>query len=109
VEATVKASDLMKEYSTNAIAADGKYKGKVVQVSGKFGSVQKVPLMGYIVQLEPEDAVEGSMSYVQCGIVESAQDDVGKLKPGQKITMKGNCDGQVVAGQVRMSDCVLVK
>jgi hypothetical protein len=106
--ATVKAGDLLKEYSANAVAADGKYKGKVIQVSGKFGSAQKAPLMGYAVELLPEDAGDVNTNTVQCFIVEEAQDDVAKLQQGQKITVQGTCDGQYV-GQVKLSKCTLVK
>ncbi len=106
--ATVKAGDLLKEYSTNAVAADAKYKGKLVQVSGKFGSAQKAPLLGYAVQLLPEDAPDVNASTVQCFIVESAEADVAKLQPEQMITIQGMCDGQVLS-QVKLSRCVLVK
>lgn len=105
---TVKAGDLLKEYSTNAVAADAKYKGKLVQASGKFGSAQKAPLLGYAVQLLPEDAPEVNASAVQCFIVESAEADVAKLQPEQMITIQGTCDGQVLS-QVKVSGCVLVK
>jgi hypothetical protein len=106
--ATVKAGDLLKEYGANALAADAKYKGKVLQVSGKFGSAQKAPLLGYAVQLLPEDAGDVNLSDVQCFIVESAEADVAKLQAGQMATLQGTCDGQVV-GQVKLSKCTLVK
>jgi predicted phosphodiesterase len=105
---TVKAGDLLMEYSSNAVAADAKYKGKLIQVSGKFGSAQKAPLLGYAVQLLPEDAPDVNVSSVQCFIVESAQEDVAKLQPEQMIVIQGTCDGQVL-GQVKLSQCVLVK
>jgi hypothetical protein len=107
--ASVKAGDLLNEYSTNAIAADGKYKGKVIQVSGKFGSVQKVPLMGYAVQLQTEDTGDVNLAGIQCFITQAAQDDVGKLQPGQIITLQGVCDGQVALGQIKLSKCTLAK
>jgi hypothetical protein len=107
-DATVKAGELLKEYSTNAVAADAKYKGKVLRVTGKFGSAQKAPLLGYAVQLLPEDAGDLNLSGVQCFIVESAEADVAKMQPGQIITMQGTCDGQAV-GQVKVSKCTVVK
>jgi hypothetical protein len=107
---TVKAGDLLKEYEANAIGADAKYKGKLVQVAGKFGSTSKVPLKGYAVQVLPEDGGEpGGVAGVQCFILESAQADVGKLKPGDAITLQGLCDGQVALNQVVLSRCSVVK
>jgi hypothetical protein len=106
--ATVKAGDLLAEYAANAVAADAQYKGKLIQVSGKFGTAQKAPLLGYAVQVLPEDAGDLNLTGVQCFIVEAAQPDVAKLKPGQMVTLQGTCDGQVV-GQVKMSNCTVVK
>ena len=106
--ATVKAGDLLQEYASNAVAADAKYKGKVLRVTGKFGSAAKAPLMGYAVQVLPEDAGDVNLTGVECFIVESAEADVANLKPGQMVTLQGTCDGQVV-GQVKMSKCTVVK
>lgn len=107
-DVTIKAGDLMKEYGGNAVAADAKYKGKLMQVTGKFNSAQKAPLLGYAVQLLPEDAPDASLSYVQCFIVESAEAEVAKLQAGQVVTLLGTCDGQSL-GQVKLSKCTLVK
>src|SRR5258708_32576972 len=87
----VKASDLLREFSNNAVAADAKYKGKVLQVSGKFNSVKKMVV--YFLQLAPDDAAEGSLSYVQCTLADSAKDDVANLKEGQAVVIQRTCDG----------------
>jgi hypothetical protein len=104
---SVKAGDLLKEYSTNAVAADAKYKGKVVQVTGKFGSAQKVPVMGYEVQVLGEDTGDLGLSAVHAFIVESAEADVAKLQQGQNVTIQGTCDGVVLA-QVKLSKATVV-
>jgi hypothetical protein len=105
---TVKAGDLLQEYASNAVSADAKYKGKALRVTGKFGSASKAPLMGYAVQVLPEDAGDVNLSGVECFIVESAEADVANLKPGQMVTLQGTCDGQVV-GQVKLSKCTVAK
>jgi hypothetical protein len=104
----IKAGDLLKEYAANAVAADARYKGKLLEVTGKFGTAQKAPLLGYAVQLLPEDAGDVNLSGVECFIVESAQPDVAAFQAGQIVTLRGVCDGQVV-GQVKMSKCTVVK
>jgi len=104
----VKAGELLTEYGTNAAAADGKYKGKQLRVTGKFGAAQKAPLMGYAVQVLPEDAGDVNLSGVECFMAESATADIGKMQPGQMITIQGTCDGQVL-GQVKMSKCTVVQ
>jgi hypothetical protein len=107
-EMKVKADELLKAFSGNAVAAEAKYKGKVLAVSGKFGSAQKAPIYGFAVQLIPDDAPDVNTSNVLCMILESAKDDVAKLKENDPITVVGMCDGQVV-GQVKMTKCTLQK
>jgi hypothetical protein len=106
--ASVKAGDLLQEYATNAVAADSKYKDKLLRVTGKFGTAQKVPLYGYSVQLLPEDSGDVNLSGVECFIVPSAEADVGQFKQGQIVTLEGTCDGQVL-GQIKLSKCTVVK
>ncbi len=106
----VKASTLLKEYAENAVGADTKYKGKFLKVTGKFGTAKKAPLLGYAVQILPEDGAPGDLnvSSVQCFIDESAMEEVGKFKPGQMIAMEGICDG-VVLEQIKLSKCTVAK
>jgi hypothetical protein len=104
----VKAGDLISEYASNAVGADGKYKGKLLKVTGKFSSSSKVPLMGYAVELVGEDQ-ELNSSAIQCFILDSAQAAVGKMKQGDIVTLQGVCDGQPVPGQTKMSKCTVVQ
>lgn len=106
--ASVKAGDLLNEFSANALAADAKYKDKVIQVTGKFSSVQKT-LLVYTLQLMPEDAGDLNASMVVCTLTEEGQAAAAQLQPGQKITVQGTCGGQVIPGQVRMSQCRVVQ
>ena len=104
----VTAGEMLKEYGANAVAADAKYKGKLVRVTGKFGTAQKAPLLGYAVQVLPEDAGDVNLSGVECFVTEAAQADVARFQQGQMVTLEGTCDGQVVS-QVKMSKCTVVK
>jgi hypothetical protein len=106
--ASVKAGDLLKEYGTNAAAADGKYKDKFIQVSGKAGPVQKVPVVGtYVLTVYGEDSGDAGMTGIQAFMADSATADVAKVKEGQAITVQGNCDGGAL-GQVKLSKCTIV-
>lgn len=104
----LKAGDLLAAYAANAVAADQKYKGKYLVVSGKYGTAQTVPLMGYAVQLLAEDAADLTTNGVLCFILKDAEADVGKFKQGDLISMQGTCDGQVT-GQVKLSKCTVAK
>jgi hypothetical protein len=104
----VSAGEMLKEYGANAVAADAKYKGKLVRVTGKFGTAQKAPLLGYAVQVLPEEAGDVNLSGVECFVTDAAHADVGRFQPGQMVTLEGTCDGQVV-GQVKMTKCIVVR
>ena len=104
----VKASELLGDYAANAVAADDKYKGQVLQVTGSFGTAQKI-LGTYAVQLLPEGNADlTSLNGVMCVITESAQADVAKMKANDRVTLQGICDGQVL-GQVKLTRCTVVK
>jgi hypothetical protein len=105
--ATVKAGDLLKEYDSNAAAADLKYKDKIIQVSGKAGPVKKLPLIGYTVIVYGEEGGDMGASHVLATMAESATPDVAQLKEGQAITVQGKCDIGTL-GQVKMSNCTIV-
>jgi hypothetical protein len=77
-------------------------------VTGKFDGVQKAPLLGYVLQLLPEDAGEANLVFIQCFLAEEAHDEASKVQAGQLITVQGTCDGQTVS-QVKMSKCTLAK
>lgn|SRR5262249_5712151 len=105
---SVKAGELLTEYGTNAVGADAKYKGKLLRVTGKFGSAQSVPLYGYAVQLLPEEGGDAALSGVQCFILEKAKSEVANMQPGQIVTLEGTCDGQAI-GQIKMTRCKVVR
>jgi hypothetical protein len=104
---TVKAGDLLEEYGSNAAAADTKYKGKIIQVSGKAGQVQNLPLLGYVLTLYGDDSGDAGMTGVQAIMAESATNDVAKVTKGQTVTVQGKCDMGTL-GQVKMSQCTIV-
>lgn len=104
----VKAGDLLKEYGANALAADGKYKGKRIIVSGKVDSVRKAPLYGYILQLVSEDATDDTLTGIQCILGHEPAPEAAALKEGDKVRVIGTCDGQVV-GQLKLAKCVVMK
>lgn len=107
-EMQVKAGDLIKDYQSNALAADNKYKGKRMTISGKVGSVQKAPLYGYVLQLMPEDAGDFDVTSLTCILGHEPPPEAAALKEGDAVKVTGTCDGEVV-GQLKISKCVLAK
>lgn len=106
----VKASELLKAYSGNVLAADTKYKGKLLRVTGKFSTSRRIPIVNhYIVQLVAEDATnDPTFTFIQCILLKSAEADVANMKEGQIVTFEGECDGDVT-GQIKLSNCMVIK
>ncbi len=100
----VSATALDKEYDDNVVSADGKYKGKVLEVTGKVVRVAKEQFGRLTVEL---DAAEGGSS-VDCEFQESSRDQLLGLVVGQTVTIRGMCRGKV-ADSVTLEKCTVVK
>ena len=104
--AVVTADEMRDEYKKNEIAADQKYKDKLVQVTGKVTKVEKTPILGYYVGLgsDHEDAGLDVMCYLDA----SAEADAGNLNAGDSVTLLGYCRGRTL-GVLNFKSCVVVK
>lgn len=121
VSLRVKAEDILKEYRENAAAADQRYKGKVVEVTGRvIGVPQPNGLYGHMVQLgvdtEGKSQDDADMAVVQQrqGIVcmlgheADAETTTAQLKPGELVKIRGVWDGQI-AGVFKLNKATVVK
>lgn len=96
----VDAKVLTKEYDTNELAADGKYKGKLLAVTGKIASIAET-LGNVTVQLDGHNAVIS----VMCSFEESEKASVAKLKKGQTTTLVGTGDGSTGGLYAGLTKC----
>lgn len=96
----VKASELTKAYDENELAADGKYKGKVLEVSGKITNIAET-LGNLTVSLAGHNIAKT----VMCGFDESEKPSIAKLKNGQSVTLTGTGDGSTGGLYVGLNDC----
>lgn len=93
------AEQLYDEYDANKVAADMKYEGKIVTVTGRIESIGKSS-SAYIV-------IGGTgLSGVQCSFPEGQYSAIARLAEGQLITAKGKVLGQLV-GNVLVENCTL--
>ena len=106
--ATLKAADLLGEYKTNELAADGKYKGKLIQLTGKTGStvVQKDLIGRYYLSMEAGSDADFN---VNCYLSESGKEEAAKLQPNQDVTVIGTCDGRFGGQVLTLKGCDIVK
>jgi hypothetical protein len=105
-DVTVTTDQLLDEYQKNHIGADQKYKGKWVQITGKYSGTGNVALAGDYVGLG--SAHEGEFD-VMCFLDKNdtaARDKAGKLKEGDTVTLLGLCEGKVLGfTAVRLKLC----
>lgn len=100
----VKAPDLTKEYNENELAADGKYKGKLLSVSGKVSEIAET--FGTIsVDLEGHKESGINLLSVKCSFDDSQKEAVSKLKKGQQATVIGRGDGKTANLYVGLKEC----
>ncbi|MDB5311468.1 MAG: hypothetical protein JWO38_5670 [Gemmataceae bacterium] len=101
---TISAVELDREYDANELAADGKYRGKELQVSGTVKKITRDDRPGKItVEL---DGTPGST--VDCNFNQSDQGELAPIAVGQGVSVRGKCKGKVRTW-VTMDDCKLVK
>lgn len=100
----LSAKKLYSEYDRNEIAADAKYKGKTVIVTGTIDDIG-IDIGGdpYIVLL----GGSGFLESVECVFPESKKASLIHLSKGHKITVKGTVEG--LLGAVQIGDAELLK
>ena len=99
---TVNATVLSAEYQENEIAADEKYKGKILLVSGTIDDMVKILWIQF---MSPFLTVKNFhfQAYNVFSLI--ANFCAAKLKKGQTITIKGKCDG--LMGNVLLNGCTV--
>ena len=100
----LSATDFCKEYSANEEASNAKYLEKVIAVEGVVLEIQLENVDEPTVALSTAD--DGIT--VRCGFKKELLADVKKLKAGDKIKIKGKCDGMDMFGVVT-TQCSLLK
>jgi tetratricopeptide (TPR) repeat protein len=98
----IAAVKLMAEYQKNEIAADAKYKDKVVAVTGIVVNVGKDKGESYLA-LEALD-INGK---IQCFFEKGDDNGLGQLSSGVQVTIIGWCEGKVNEGNILLKKCAL--
>jgi Na+-translocating ferredoxin:NAD+ oxidoreductase RnfG subunit len=97
----IEADILTQEYENNEEAANAKYLGKVIVVSGIISSLNEEE-QGLSVYLKKSE----DMSGVMCTFSKD-EVDTTLIKVGNKIKIKGICDGYLM--DVKLNKCSLEK
>ena len=86
----VTAAQLQADYEANDVAADLRYKDKVIAVTGIVASIVSKDSGGASVGLETSNFVEG----VRCHFTEQHVQDVAELLEGDWVKLRGQAEGK---------------
>ena len=105
----VSSNELFEKYQSNEVAADEKFKGKVIQVNGKILDISKniIDEDEIIVKLNGLIDNEFDMLGVNFYFDKKHSSEVATLSKGVEITIKGICKGKTIV--VSVEGCSLVK
>ncbi len=98
----VGLDDLLEAYKRNEVAADSRFKGKRLRVSGTIGDVKKDILGRPYVTLGHGQQIE--IPVVQCILRSDQAGRAAQLSPGKTLAVEGKVDGLMM--NVLLSVCV---
>jgi len=99
----ISATKLYEDYKANEVAADTKYKGKMLEISGTVDDVKKDIVDTMYVTLKGDEYF-GS---VQCYFDNKYTSQLANLQKGQQLTITGKCNGLMM--NVLVKNCEIVK
>lgn len=98
---SIKAQELADDFDSNQVAAENKWKGKLVQFSAEITNITDTGL-----SFSKVASKQFSMAQISCRVTDKQQ--LLSLKNGQTVTVKGVVGGQTI-GVIDVSDCSVVK
>jgi hypothetical protein len=99
---TATTDELITAYKTDAAAANTKYKGKTVTVTGKL---ETYSLSTYVVTLKGDTATDYSIS---CEFNETDSDKISSLEPEQSLKISGTVDG-LTGGEIKLKVAIFLQ
>jgi len=99
--ATLTATSLYNDFSTNETHANQKWVGKILEVKGVLSSVTEA---GNYVSLNLAATADGG---VNCSVLKKDMPESNKISKGDSIIVKGKCTGFLM--DVNMVDCIVKK
>jgi len=97
----IKAQELADDFDANQVAAENKWKGKLVQFSAEVTNITDTGL-----SFSKVASKEFSMAQISCRVTDKQQ--LLSLKNGQTVTVKGVVGSQTI-GVIDVSECQVVQ
>jgi len=106
VSETIWAPNLYQAYKQNEVAADERFDGKTIIVTGVVDSIGKDIIGTPYVTLRTESFGSNLYSaWVQCMFADTAIEQLSQLRVGQEVKIKGKVSGYLVT--VILRGCTL--
>ncbi len=102
VSEIVSATDLAIAYGRNQVAADIRFKDKIIIVGGRIKSIGKDVHDGPYVSL-----ITGDYTTVRCMFADTDTPELSRLQPWQTVRIKGRCGGSPYS-RILLHECKLV-
>lgn len=99
-EVAVDAEFLTNVYDENEVAADGKYKNRVIAVTGQISSIAET-LGNITVHLKGHN----SAASVVCSFLKSERENVSRLRKGGYTKLVGTVEGSTAGLYVGLTNC----
>lgn len=97
----ITAQQLADDFDANQVAAETKWKGKLVEFSAEITNITDTGL-----SFSKVASKQFSMAQISCRIVDKQQ--LLPLKNGQVVTVKGTVGGQTI-GVIDVSECSVIQ
>lgn len=101
----ISVDQLLSEYKSNEVAADQKFKGKVLEIAGTVNSIGKD--IGNDPYITLKSGENFDFRGVQCYFDKSQESQLANISKGQQITIRGMCSG--LLGNVQIKKAQIVK
>lgn len=99
----ITAVQLAEDYKANEVAADAKYKGKPLEISGLVGNIGKDILDTPYITFQTEQYA--IINQVQCMFAKTDEQVLATLSKGQRVTITGEVSGKM--GNIIVKGCKL--
>jgi hypothetical protein len=106
-ELAVTAVAMAEEFVADPVAADAKYKGKLVEITGQYGTELASRRVLYLAGAKQKD---GKPCWVRCWVVAEVvkSQRLLQLAPGQKLKVVGRYN-KMDQGEIEIRDCTLTE
>lgn len=97
----ITAKELADDFDANQVAAENKWKGKLIEFSAEISNITDTGL-----SFQNVGSKQYSVTQISCRVTDKQQ--LLPLKNGQMVTVKGTVGGQTI-GVIDVSDCQVVQ